>query len=85
MSRMAQPYQSLGVELASPLAAEPQSGANLTIEGRGMTIQAIASDDDIPQTGRQALEQGVESAMHLSCFPNLFWGRSTPFSEEREK
>ncbi len=56
MSRMAQPYQGFGVKLASPLAAEPQSDTNLTVEGRRMAVQAIASDDDVPQTGRQALE-----------------------------
>lgn len=67
----------------SPLAAEPQSSADLAIEGRGMAIQAIASDDDVPQTGWQASEQGVESAMHSIRFPNLFraWGRSTCFSK----
>ena len=69
---MAQPYHGFGVKLASPLAAETQSSTDLAIEERGMAIQAIASDDDVPQTGRQALEQGVESAMHLSRFPNLF-------------
>ena len=56
-----------------------------------MAIQAIASDDDVPQTGWQASEQGVESAMHLSRFPNLFrvwqwgWDRSTSFSKRWEK
>ena len=52
-----------------------------------MAIQAIASDDDVPQTRWQASEQGVESAMHSSRFPNLFrawqrgWERSTSFSK----
>jgi hypothetical protein len=73
MSGMAQPYQGLGVELARSLAAQSQSGADLMVEGRGITVQTVASGNDVAQTGCQALEQRVEGILHLNCFPDLRW------------
>jgi hypothetical protein len=70
---MAQPYQGLGVELAGPLAAQPQSGADLMVEGRGITVQAVASGNDVAETGCQALEQRVKGVLHPNCFPDPGW------------
>jgi hypothetical protein len=73
MCWVAQPYQGLGMKLARPLAAQPQGGTNLAIEGRDKAVQAITGEDDVPQTRGQALEQRVKGMPHLNCFPNLGW------------
>jgi hypothetical protein len=74
MSWIAQPYQGLGVELARSLAAQPQSGADLTVEGGSIALQAVVSGDDVPETRCQALEQRVKRMPYASRFPNLVWG-----------
>ena len=69
VSRVPQPEQSLGMELARPLVTDAKHSANAGIEGATLSRQAVASHDDKAQPlgeSSHKLPQGTDQFLAFS-------------------